>query len=53
MPSPKIRLNCCLCGKPFAQRTNVYPLDAEWLRHPDTTGTTSYRLAHARSATAY
>lgn len=46
MPRPKIALTCCLCGRRFAQRASVYPLDAEWLRrHPDTVGTLACQCA--------
>lgn len=29
---PPLRLVCCMCSKPIAQRADVYPLDDEWAR---------------------
>ncbi|TQN31638.1 hypothetical protein FHX37_1554 [Haloactinospora alba] len=46
MPRPKIRLTCCLCGKPLGQRAEALPLDAEWQRrHPNMVGILACRCA--------
>jgi hypothetical protein len=44
--APRLRLICCLCGKPVAQSGDAYILDGEWARrYPSMRGRIACRCA--------